>query len=679
MRVLAAWAIAAVAGLALVPACGGGGGEPTPPPAQETPTPEVTPEIEEEEALDRSHVSFVDNLLAKEEAGECTRGEGLVATLKLFAGELDADSVLRHPDLLQRESTGVYKMAHEYLEAGPDAEAKAEISRLLDLLVFSNDRLEAMAGPATMAGDPSRLAFLGVQGPVEDCKTFFDDDVPEGVSQCLEFESVTIDGKRYRVFHPAPSLPEAGWTADDYALALEAIEETVPVYNNLGKMPAVNLVFSVAEGGDAWAAAWTPVDEPCGVAVYTGMRELSDGDFSQVIAHELAHCFQQETFPEQNQVEYEIVEWREEGLADYLSNVAYPTNNHEWDKLALLEAAELRTTLLERSYDNFIWFQHLANTIGHEGLFALIEALPESGDLGDQEAALANARPDIGDTYQEFAQALTDQDIEDTGGGNIPYSAPSYPVRISGPQTPLIQREIKPFGVLRSRIQMVEEEEQALLAYTGVGLVVEAARPAGGTFWSLVPTELPSSDEECGGIILVVTTTEPAAGFVLDVTDVRDSPYVACDSCLFGAWVMDNDDWAEMLSADPLYEWTVTGTLMAVFGEDGQVAWSFSDFTQTSVGEPEGPEPGEQTASTTNGGGSQSYSTRDRELLTFSGPEIHVTFTETGVPEVLDNYLDTALGDVQTTFPYECEGDRLIMVVTGLYTGDVEIEWRRVR
>ena len=40
-------------------------------------------------------VGYVNNLLVKEEAGEWTRGEGLVATLSLFAGEAEATQILR--------------------------------------------------------------------------------------------------------------------------------------------------------------------------------------------------------------------------------------------------------------------------------------------------------------------------------------------------------------------------------------------------------------------------------------------------------------------------------------------------------------------------------------------------------------------------------------------------------
>jgi hypothetical protein len=191
--------------------------------------------------FDRSNISFVDNLLAKVEDGEWTLGEGLVATLQLFEGERDTDSVLRHPELLDYEGTGIIAMAYEYLEDGPDDGAKEEINGLLRLLVFSSEQLEAMAG----LEQPGQLSKGAVTGSEEDCRVFWEDyEIPAGIGQCLQVESTTIGGKLYRVFFPAPSLPSAGWTNAHHARAMEAIMETVPRLNALGTTPPVAMVFA---------------------------------------------------------------------------------------------------------------------------------------------------------------------------------------------------------------------------------------------------------------------------------------------------------------------------------------------------------------------------------------------------------------------------------------------------
>jgi len=365
---------------------------------------------------DRSEISFVDNLLVKVAAGDWTVGEGLVATLKLFAGELDAASVLRHLELVDREGTGILVMAHEYLEAGRDAEATAEIRRLLERLVFSNEQLEAMAGLG---------AAKGAEDEEEDCLKLFGDDPPPDVGPCLLFlPSVELDELYpgdYRVFYPAESSAVSGWSDHHYNLVLETLEEAVPVFKELGKLPPVNIVFSFGSNDGAWAEAVPKPGMPCNVILYVDMQDETDGDIKQIIAHELAHCFQAETFPEQNQVYYEFIRWREEGLANHLSNVVYPENNLEWKTLPILAKHELTSTLVDRSYSNSLFFQYLSNGGGEEGIFDLVETLPTDRRSGrpEQESKLG-AYPGIDNTYQNFAKAMTDEQIQDTSGALVP-------------------------------------------------------------------------------------------------------------------------------------------------------------------------------------------------------------------------------------------------------------------
>lgn len=658
--------------LLLVSACGGGE---SPGGSDGTGTPGASGF--DDEAPDRSNIGYVENLLEKEEDGEWTRGEGLVATLQLFAGEAEAADVLREPDLLVAEGTGIIKMANEYLCDGQDAEAKAEITRLLGLLVFSNEQLEGMAGlSAPLVADAGGLALRLSREPADDCTLFFHHyKVPDGIGKCLNESSVTINGNLYRVFSPAPPLPAGGWDLGEFGdvqLVLEAVADTIETYNGLaqltakkGKMPPANLILSVAPGGGNLASSAPSEGQPCGVAIFTSLQKKEVGDFKQVIAHELAHCFQQEFFTEQNQVDYDFVAWREEGLADYMANLVYPDNNEEWHSLIALEAGELKSTLMDRSYTNFIWFQHLANATGNDGMFKVIEALPVSGGRGEQEAALANARSDMSDLFHRFAEMMTDETIVDTSGANIPFNAHSFDVSISGPASPLLQRQLKPFAVFRTQLQMRDEEEEASLEYNPAGLLVGAAKPGGAADWGAIPGRLPSSEGECG-LTIVVTSVEPATEFTLDVPSVGGSSGAGCDRCLLGGWTLNNADWAAMLSADPTLDWAVSGELTAVFEPGGRVTWAFSDWLQ---------DPGDGGV-LAGGGGSQSYSTLRGGVLFFSGPEITVTATSAG--QSYPAYLDTGLGDGQTSYAYECEGDRLVIIKTGLHSGDVEIGWTRV-
>jgi hypothetical protein len=242
-------------------------------------------------SFDRSSISFVDNLLVKVDEGDWTLEEGLVATLEAMAGERDAARILRHPELLNNEGTGIVAMAYDYLEAGPDAEAKAAISGLLDLLVFSTEQLEAMAGLAAVpALPPGQLAPVAPKAAVEDCEKFFSgygDTI--GVGSCLEVRSVPGLGGNFRVFHPAPLWPPAGWTERHYDMAVQTFKDTIPVFRGLGnvKVPDMSIVFS-AKANPPFSAEAAPnfhtKVRPCGVVLYTSMQSDPDSEVKQVIA-----------------------------------------------------------------------------------------------------------------------------------------------------------------------------------------------------------------------------------------------------------------------------------------------------------------------------------------------------------------------------------------------------------
>jgi len=480
----------------------------------------------EPEPVDLSEVSYVDNLLVKVEAGEWTLGEGLVATLKLATGELDAESVLRHDELLNHEGTGVFKMANEYLDDGPDDGAKEEITRLLGLLVFSNEQLEAMAGISQpSAAHPGGFAPGAAREQETDCtKLFHNYPVPPGVGKCLEFKFYSLDEEVFttgpqpiRIFFPAPPLPTAGWVQRHYDLAVKAVAETWEVYEKLGTMPpVVNVVFSVAEGGGFLASASPKAKKPCGFVIYTSMQSISDDDFKQTVAHELAHCFQEETFTEQNKVDYKIVKWREEGLADHMSNLVYPKNDLEHDVLGTLAVWELQSTLFERAYTNFVFFQYLENIIGTDGIFALVRSLPTSGGPADQVNKLAQFGG-IEELYHDFVRAMTDEAVVDTGTGTIRYDARADTIPISG--RTVILEDPPRFGVVR--LHLVVDPKYACVEYEENGELRaswregEPGAPAGS--WS---DDLP--DPLQGEAVFVVTATEEGTTFTIEVTDVHD-------------------------------------------------------------------------------------------------------------------------------------------------------------
>ncbi|MBW2687621.1 MAG: hypothetical protein JRE19_17160 [Deltaproteobacteria bacterium] len=576
---------------------GGGGG--TQPPGQ---------------PLDRSDISFVDNLLAKVADGEWTLGEGLVATLQLMAGEIDASSVLRNDELLTYEGTGIIRMAYEYLETGEDTEAKSEVTRLLNLLVFSDERLDSMT---EVGAEPALIP----KGSPSDCLEFFTgySEVPPGVGNCLEVRSSPLLDDFYpgafRIFAPAPPLPTAGWTEKHYELALQTMEESVPILKARGKLHAATIAFAVLDepkGAQAWANpkqlarpecdpnAPDPKKEACkpecGIALFKNMQKLTDGDFKQTVAHELAHCFQQDTFPDQNQAPYACMKWRDEGLAEYLGNVVYPHNNSEWPWWGTLAKYELHTSVLERAYTNCFFFQQLGNWIGDSGIVNLVKTLPTSGKTdappgateegactGESLAAQAAALAKYGNMdviYHDFAKALTDRKLMDTGGQMIPYQMAEVnrpTLEVTEPHRYL--HDMDPFGVYRSRI-LVESDKEADITFEDEGEIRDSSRPTNDTSWGDLPMKL-QGDQCEPGVILVVTTTRPGSSFDLDFSEVRGLPggmqsdEVICG--IVGTWVVDNSS----LKFDP-GEATrldhVSGQISITFKSDGTAEVVYSSF-----------------------------------------------------------------------------------------------------
>jgi hypothetical protein len=518
---------------------------------------------------DWSPSGYVENLLVKEKMGEWTRGEGLVATLQLLAGEIDPAAVLGGAQLVRPEGTGILTMASRYLDEGPDAEARAEIARLLGKIVFTSEQLEAMAGiaPAASAAPAVRASAATVE---ENCASFFEGagGIPPGVGKCLLHETFTIDGKQYRIFKPDPSLPQAGWTTDHYGWAKETVVDSLAEYNVIDPAihaPAIDIVFAVRPAADA---AWTVQGaDPCPISIFTtiGTEEAS---FKQVLAHEVAHCYQAAAFPDQVGVAEDAL-WHMEGFAEYLSNVVYKETNAEYQYLETLQQRELATTLLERDYDNFIFFQYLGNTIGNLGIVRVLQSLPATGGRAGQAMGLASydGMPEI---YHDFVKALSDRAVLDASGAVVPYeigAANTSVFTITAPRP--IEKDLDAFGMLRYRIS-IDPDHQADMISFEQGAVLASARPRGGSDWGEVPVTLP---DHCFDSVVVATSSQPSGRFDLAIEELQDAP----GQCVLeGTWVVDNASLDIMVTGyDTDY---VSGEIRGTFNADGTLEVVYDDF-----------------------------------------------------------------------------------------------------
>jgi hypothetical protein len=511
--------------------------------------------IIEPEPPDRVDDSVEDNLLAREESGDWTLGEGLVATLGLITGDANATGVLLHPALQPdgQEATGLVALADQYLAIGEDPAAQEEISALLGHFVFTDEQLEEMAGVApetsaiTLAAARPATSLGGAvaQNPTA-CKDFFYKYDLEAVvsGDCLQVDEFGVGSgtnDKYRIYRPAPDAPQGGWDDSYVKLVRQAVTDAVPVYEQFGLMPRVNLVLTVVAGGkNAMATADPGGGRPCSVAIFTASQHISsepflqDRYFKQAVAHELAHCLTSNVHTPQSRIDWKVRKWWYEGSAEYLSNLVYTSVNWEHRFSPHLAKIELGTSLVARDYENFAFFQHFANEESPGLVLDLIGRMPGCGSasiqLSDQEqiecwgrgideqARKLTSYPKVDEIYHSYAENLTDARVEDTGGGRIEYDPPTKVIDAKGSY----QLKLDAFEVVRVDLQ-VPEGETACLDHDPQGDIIVSWRVGtadGDGLPRLYGRDLPDTVDRQA--VFIATAIRDGAVYTLDVKDFVD-------------------------------------------------------------------------------------------------------------------------------------------------------------
>jgi hypothetical protein len=415
--------------------------------------------------------------------------------------------------------SGVISLAEEYLATGSDGAAGDQIDQLLGRLVFPRGRLEAMAGLGAEPEAAAQTALLAAwrAQPADDCETVWFSVGPclaVGVDPALD--AMFGEGK-YRVYYP--SEDEAGWTFDHAAVAVDAMATTAKVFETLGTMPRVDIMFTPYGGAYALTDI-SHLDVSCTINLNTPMQSLDPDQFRQWVAGEMAHCLIGGEFPEQLATGYQATRWWRDGLAIYLSGVVYRFVNLEWLELPnLLASHELETTLLDRSNTNWLFFEYLHPSESTAGIFDLIRTLPPSGGRSAQEEALRRWSG-IEAGYHTYAQKMTDQTVIDLSGANVPFVPDVWEIDVGGPT--VVLDEIRPFGVNRLQV-VVPSGQYACVKYDNSDQLFATWRPGewGATTFTW-QQELPEVLD--GDSVFALTATEEGATFSMEVQDVSDEP-----------------------------------------------------------------------------------------------------------------------------------------------------------
>ena len=562
----------------------------------------------QESGVTESVLSFDDNLLDRVAAGEWTLGEGLVASLELLLGRRDSDEVLSSPNVVSLESTGVIEMAYEYLEDGTDREFQQQVRALLDELIFTPEQLDSMV--ITRSATDARTGTANI--PVafmtaseEDCDRFYRGwNISGAPDECLERRSINVGPNTFWVYWPALDEPETGWTDRHLDLVVETIDETVEsTFLRLGKMPInVYIVMSAARNSKALANA---IDvegtSDCTVTMFPkssesgGLSTYSDGDFKQTLAHEFGHCFQNATLTAQ-QLRYQVRKWREEGLAEYLSDVAYPTNNFESRFATELGKEEIHTaTVNSRDYTNYLWFAFWSDALGGDAsLLEVLRTGPTSGDIEAQQSFLESI-PGIDILHHAFAEAMLDGQVKDRSGG--PWSVKNT---LSGlaplfvPQTFAISGDFEPFGTAKWEVA-VPEGTTVTVRWEGEGVTATTRpidKPGGWQELSQEHEFKAECDEDLHMYFVFTSVTDPGA-FVVDVIDVEegDCPddaepeklltVAGFDTCVAGTWAADMGLFRRSLTeklTTGVNVVSLTGEILITFTPDGEVRYDVAEL-----------------------------------------------------------------------------------------------------
>jgi hypothetical protein len=427
---------------------------PTPPP---TPAPQSWEEIQPPPPA-----GLVDALQAQVDTGALTHEQAIVSGLQILAGELDPAAALDEAPT-SFEGSGVAFDAQRYLLFGTDEPTKAEITRLLPLLapppevLLPYSVIESAARPGG-----ARLARPYAQ---QECADLYANGFPPGPTvECFVVRQAELGSSTIQAFLPSAEQPE-GYTPAFADAAMQAVTDALGVYSTL-EVPGrpivlkdIQVVFSLLGTARGTTLASVPTDpgqEPCQIILFPLAIAVSEEDmsgFKQTVAHEVFHCFQVWNFPAlAHNARWGVQDWWGESTATYFSNVVYPQANDEWRWIEDWSYNSAATPLVYNSYDNFGFFQDLANRIGNDGVLELIQTLEPAADEDEaaQEALLA-AFPGIEDLFIEYAVAYMDGTIADASGATIP-TAPAIVLpmfHIDAADDTLIPFGASPFTITR--------------------------------------------------------------------------------------------------------------------------------------------------------------------------------------------------------------------------------------
>ena len=522
------------------------------------------------------------------EQGRWTEGEGLVLLLEAYFGQADASQIPGLALLPAPEANWLSVAARNHLEENPTSPFNDEIEDLYTSLLPPENNLRRYVRPQGSAGRIPGLAREAHSPNSQmNCRALwelgFPEDPPEGSSAsqddfyCFEAAVRQVDGRTFEVFYP---LNWQGNVSDNVTQLAEEMADAMvrsdQVYRQHGDVRSATAVFlpwnesaytgAVFSGHPAqWESC--PIMMNIFSVIHHGPEKGTE-ILKRVMAHEMFHCFQSwnyqigDTFTDRS-------DWWVEGTAEYFSNVVYPAAPNKHEYLPLFDERSKIYSIIELKYENYVFFQHLANIHGNPWLTDVLHYFPHDQDLFEHQAILDNYVPQ--DDFHGFGQAYMDQQIPDTGGGHLPIDATFNSSHFFEGETTLPYR-VRPFHLDRYRL-----EYEILKHFVQVyderteGRISEKLDT--GEDWISPRNDVRSfcSDPDS---ILLVTTTKPNQTYEVDfqIPKVDDS-----------AWDMTTSSGIEYSGDHGLYTGAGTGPLILLSQSDSEQAEPLLNLTSGGV------------------------------------------------------------------------------------------------
>jgi hypothetical protein len=433
-----------------------------------------------------------------------------------------------------------------------DDNTRAELTRLRHAISPPQEALDAISQSET-AYSPARLASanpINLQQSSQ-CKSlaglgYDPDDIGDNVV-CYLYTEENVSGNTFRIYYPVEWKGDEDFTEliNHTMTALKDGYTTFSQYDTL-QVKNINLIFSIFDSGTTNGQQdYFDIDnQACPITMFPKANEdYFLEQYKQIVAHEMFHCVQDWSFPQTSP--YKAHSWWLEGTADYFSNLVYPSANEEWNALLSFDRTSRNTPLDGMTYENFIFFQFMANQYSTANLISILSSISSSGG---SQSALSGVE-NISENFNRFVVKYLSTGIQDTSGAMIllehPAATDSKEITDEGEETV----SADPFVATRYAVSYKEEmrflQEPTTIITDGNFSAVEADFRRDIFRWSDLPPEVRSECEDDILYVFVVTSTE-SSKFDYNFR-VSEAERAVCDPCLLGAWAIDNDSFEDFI------------------------------------------------------------------------------------------------------------------------------------